>query len=83
MFKYSLEDEVKDRISGLKGVIMARCEYLNGCLKYEVQPKGLKDAKMQESYWIDEQQLVIVKALNAEKSKPGGGPMNTPTERHP
>jgi len=77
IFKFELTSELRDTISGLKGIAAARCQYMNGCLKYEIQPKGLKDGKIQDSYWIDEEQLVLVKS-NFKEIKPNGGPQNLP-----
>ncbi len=34
-----LGDEVVDSVSGFKGIAVARYEYLNGCVRIEVQPK--------------------------------------------
>lgn len=69
-----LGSEVKDSITGFSGIAMARVEYLNGCIQYEVKPKKLdKNRKMLDSEWIDEEQLI---------SKPEakrGGPHNIPT----
>jgi len=69
----NLGDKVKDRITGLEGIAIAKVIYLNGCVRYEVKPKGLKDGKTIESEWIDEQQLI-------EKSKAkNGGPGAIPS----
>ena len=34
MFKFELGIMAKDRVSGFKGIIMVRAEYLTGCIKY-------------------------------------------------
>jgi len=69
----NLGDKVKDRITGLEGIAIAKVIYLNGCVRYEVKPKGLKDGKTIESEWIDEQQLI-------EKSEAkNGGPGSVPS----
>ena len=53
----------KDEVTGLVGVVNARCEHLNGCHRYSVQPPVSKKnrAEMPEGYWIDEQQLTVFK----------------------
>jgi len=75
-FKFNVGDELKDTITGFAGIVMARTEWLNGCLRYQLQPKKLKDGKMQDEAVFDEQQLVMVKpAKKPEETKPfRGGP---------
>lgn len=49
---------VRDTVTGLKGIIDTRAEWLNGCLRYSVQPKMKKaDKETPKSYWVDEAQL--------------------------
>ena len=72
-----LGDKVHDTITDFKGIAIARCVYLNGCIRVEVQPKKLdKDGKIRESIWIDESQLEEVEADEGET--PNGGPQNIP-----
>lgn len=78
LFKYNLGDEVKDRITGLKGIIIARTEWFNKCIRYVVQPVKLEDGKRVEEAAFDEDQIVIV---TADKVPPPskirtGGPQN-------
>lgn len=69
-----LGDKVKCKITGMTGTALARCEYLNGCVQFEVQPKKLKDGEPVKSRWIDEQYLVIAVVPNIKKKiKPAGG----------
>ena len=78
MSKIKLGDKVKDKITGFIGVAVARTEFLNGCVQYEVQPKRLdKDHKIVESVSIDEQSLEVmsVKKKKVVKKETNGGPM--------
>lgn len=59
-----LGDEVKDKITGFTGIAVGKAEYLNGCIRIEIQPKITKDGLMIEPHWIDEVQLID---LTAEK----------------
>ena len=59
----NLGDKVKDSITGFKGIAIARIEYLNGCISYEVRP--VKGGLFLEAEWIDEQ----VEATNNTASK--------------
>ena len=60
-FKLALGDRVKDRITGLRGIVVARTEWLNYCNRYTVQPEALKDGRPVESCVFDEGDLVTVK----------------------
>lgn len=75
MFQHQLGDKVKDKVTGYEGIVIARSEYLNGCIRYGVQRDKLtKEGKPQESEWFDEKQLAIVKAkaVNVEVKRTGG-----------
>jgi hypothetical protein len=86
-----LGDEVKDVVTGLKGIAIGRIEYLNGCVRYDVKPAGLKQGKTIEGEWVDEQQLIVIKKGAFESSKPKskepkkqpGGPGRVPSFRTP
>ncbi len=68
-----LGTQTKDTVTGFAGYIMARTEYLNGCVQYLVQPEGLKpDGSPMASEWFDEQRLAIASGADA------GGPQKTP-----
>lgn len=56
----TLGDRVHDKVSGFKGIVTGRLEYLNGCRQFLVKPEQLdKDGKMIDGIWIDEQYLVL------------------------
>lgn len=75
----NLGDKVKDRISGFSGIVTARLEYLNGCLRMQVSPDKVdKEGKVPEGYIFDVEQLDLVKAGVHAIASPGGGPMPTP-----
>ena len=67
---------VQDRMTGFKGIVMARTEYLNGCVQVLVQPKGCdKEGKPKESQWMDEQRFT------AHSNAKAGGPQKTAPEQ--
>ena len=69
-----LGDEVKCKITGYKGIAIARVEFINGCTQYDVQQKVGKDGKMPESISIDSQSLeVVTKKKKAIVKKETGG----------
>lgn len=75
---------VKDQITTVEGVAVSRLEYLNGCVRYEVQPQELKDGKPVSSTWVDYQQLEVIHEAKTEdvKDRPGG-PRDNPPRREP
>lgn len=74
-----LGDVVRDVITGLSGVAIARTEWMNGCSRVYVQPKELKDGVPVESTTFDESDLVIeVKSEVAPKRAKTGGPRPEP-----
>ncbi len=72
-----LGDRVKDRISGFKGVVTGRTEYLYGCIRLMVEPEGLHDGKPIDSQWFDEQRC------DESSLAAVGGPMPVPPSRDP
>lgn len=55
-------DRVRDRISGLEGIVISRVEFLYGCVRCSVQPEATKDWKPADAVYIDEPQLILVTA---------------------
>jgi len=77
-----LGDKVRDIVTGFEGIAVAKIEYLNGCIRYEVQPETCKDGKPIDSLWIDIQQLVVTEErkinIKPVKAEGTGGPGNIP-----
>ena len=74
---------VRDKITGLQGIAVARTEWVHGCTRYGVQPTKLHEMKPIDPQWFDEPQLEIVQA---EKPKPAvttGGPQRDPSATRP
>ncbi len=67
--KVELGDEVKDSVSGFKGIAVSTHVYLHGCTRISVQPKVDKTGKHPETQAFDEPQLIILKK---GKIKTGG-----------
>lgn len=80
-----LGDRVKDTISGLVGIAVAKTEWLNHCVRVAIQPEKVKDGKPAESVYLDIEQLVVVKkaVVKVDKSTPAAsrpnGPRDNPT----
>lgn len=77
--KFALGDTLRDHITGFEGVVIARTEWLNGCVRYDLQPPTLdKDGQPVKDVWFDEEQVALRQA--AELSVPShGGPMPAPS----
>lgn len=73
-FKYELGAEVKDKVTGYRGLIMGRTEWLYGCRRYSLQAQELKDGKPVESWTIDEDAIELLKDVAPHKVRPTGGP---------
>lgn len=75
MFKFNLNDEVRDNITRFQGVVIGRTEWLHGCITYTIKSRQLKDGKPLDSIAIDEGQLEIVTASKPRaKTATTGGP---------
>ncbi len=76
-FKFNLGEELKDSITGFKGICAARTQYISGCNRYSLQKTQLnKSGKPEEWCAFDEDYLVkIGEGLNKQvkKQKPRGG----------
>lgn len=57
-----LGDKVKDRISGLQGIVVVVSDSLHGCRQIAVRPQELKDGKPVEASWFDIDQVELVEA---------------------
>ena len=70
-----LGDRVKDKISGLKGIVVGISNYLYGCRRISIQPEESKDGKPAEWFTIDEPQVdVVEKAAINGRETPTHGP---------
>lgn len=82
MFKHELGAEAKDLVTGFKGIITSRCQFLTGCSRYGLQPKISKDGKVEDARYFDENQIevigkgVIIRQTAAQRDK--GGPQPAP-----
>jgi hypothetical protein len=74
-----LGDRVKDKITGLKGLVIGMTKWLYGCDRIVIQPEEAKDGKPADSFNIDVGQAELIKKKVIEPvtmaptvSKPGG-----------
>jgi hypothetical protein len=71
----NLGDEVKDIVTGFTGIVTAKTEWLNKCVRIHVTPQKLHEGKPIESQVFDLEQLEVLKkkAVVIEKEIPTGG----------
>ena len=77
----NLGDQVRDMVSGFKGIAVSRHSYLQGCDRITVQPSIDKDGKLPESASFDEPQLEVLKAGKVRRTAApeySGGPEKFP-----
>jgi len=56
-----LGQQVRDIVTGFEGTATSRVEFLNGCVRYAVQPRGLdKDGKPFENQYVDQEQIEVL-----------------------
>jgi hypothetical protein len=80
MFKHQLGARVRDRVTGLEGVIVARVEWLYGCRRYTVQPAGVKDGKPFDTIGFDEDALDVLSPGIEGTVRDSGGPTAEPSQ---
>lgn len=76
-------DLARDTITGFEGIVVARTEWLNKCVRLTIQPRELKDGKPVENHTFDEEQVELVTpdAHVETKVRQTGGPTPEPAQR--
>ena len=66
--KIELGNKVKDKITEFTGIATAKIEYINGTVKYLVEPK-CKEGEIMSGEYIEKERLIIEdKGINIKKS---------------
>ncbi len=74
-FKFRLGAQARDTVTDFQGMIIARNEWMSGCVQYCLKPKVDKDGKIPSGEWIDEDQVELVRATERKTpAKLTGGP---------
>jgi heat shock protein HspQ len=77
-FIFELGDEVKEKVTGFTGIVMARVEYATGCMQIGVLSRELRDGKPQDWFYSDQERFTKVGG-HVDVSAPKGGPQQTPS----
>lgn len=80
MANLKLGDKVRDTVTGLEGIAIAKTEWLNGCFRWTVQPPIDKDGKVPEAHSVDEHQLIVVTEKTHVPNRATGGPRPAPRD---
>ena len=74
-----LGDKVKDRITGFKGIVTGKADYLFGCTQCLIAPM-MKGKSVNDGAWIDEQRLSVEGQSQFKPPAPAtlGGPQMAP-----
>lgn len=77
-----LGQTVEDTVSGFKGVVIARTEWLNGCTRICVQPKVNEKGELPDAKDFDEPQLraLAVPAILRGPVDTGGPKGHSPSQ---
>ena len=66
-------DLIRDTITGFEGIAIARTDWLNGCVRFLIQPKMLHEGKPVEAQSFDQEQCELVGAGPELVQQPTGG----------
>lgn len=61
---------VTEKVSGYTGIVIAKTEWIYGCVRFGVQAEGLHEGVPLEPQWFDEGELT------SEPKSKGGPPRN-------
>lgn len=85
--RVELGDEVRDTISGFRGVCTGLFNYINGCVRAMIEPRTLHDGKPIDAQTFDVSQVDVVKKSVvpsfAGAQGPGGPRPNPPARKAP
>jgi len=76
-FLYGLGKEAKDKVTGFKGVITGRSDFIAGCRQYCLTPPMKDDGKLADAHWFDEERIEVVGDGVAIAAVKTGGPVGS------
>lgn len=70
-FKYDNGDFLRDKVTGLEGVVMVRAEYATGCHHYGLSPRKVLDSgAVPDWQWLDQSRLELVESSSVSFAIP-------------
>ncbi len=80
-----LGQRVRDKVTGLEGVVIARVEHLTGCDTVAIHPGLDKDGKVMDPHWCDFTRCEVIDATSVmavpTRKEERGGPHDHPRIR--
>lgn len=77
-----LGDQVRDKVTGFKGIVTGKAQYLTGCKQVLVTPKVGEDGKYLDACWLDVDRVEIIgKGIVQIEVVDNGGPQQSPSRR--
>ena len=72
--KIELGNLAKDTVTGMTGIVVARTEWMNGCVRLTLQPREVKDGKAVEGGTFDLEQVEYIdEGVRKSEKVPTGG----------
>ena len=65
-FKFNNGDTLRDKVTGLTGIVMVCAEYATGCHHYGILQRELQSGKPAEWQWIDQSMLELVESASVQ-----------------
>jgi hypothetical protein len=76
-----LGDKVRCIYTGFEGIAIAKMEFMNGCIQFDVVPRVGKDKRYPDGITIDSKSLEVIKKakpkIEEDEEEPTGGPNHT------
>lgn len=77
-----LGDQVRDKVTGFKGIVTGKAQYLTGCKQVMVTPRADESGKYVDACWLDVDRVeVIGKGVVKIDVVDNGGPQSAPSKR--
>lgn len=77
--KFDNGDRLKDKVTGLEGIVMVIAKYATGCLHYGIQTSQMKDGEPIDWIWLDESRFELMEkravVFNIEQRPSGPSPV--------
>lgn len=77
-----LGSKVRDTLTGFSGTATGKTERLYGCTRIQIEPSELKNGKLIEGQWFDEQRIEVIEEIapivSKDSSATTGGPYRDP-----
>lgn len=70
-FKFNNGDTLRDKVTGLTGVVMVCAAYATGCHHYGLLQRDLQSGKQADWEWIDVSRLELVEGASVSFSQDG------------